>query len=73
MFSIGLALAGAVVAVTVSGGFSGSLHSVFGLSTVTLGVFAGRGGLAQGHPRRRNYYTADPNESRAPGSATITT
>ena len=30
MFAIGLALAGAIVAVTVSGGFSGSFHSMFG-------------------------------------------
>ena len=33
IFSISLALAGAIVAVTVSGGFSGSLHSLFGLTT----------------------------------------
>ncbi|MEZ5776926.1 MAG: cytochrome b561 domain-containing protein [Paracoccaceae bacterium] len=35
--AIGLSLAGAGLAMLVSGGFSGSLHSFFGLATVTFG------------------------------------
>jgi len=57
IFSISLALAGAIVAVTVSGGFSGSLHSMFGLTTVALGCLhrmpANNGWLAQGQARRK--------------------
>ena len=62
MFSIGLALAGAIVAVTVSGGFSGSFHSFFGLTTVTLGCLQIMGGWLRGKHGGKNYYTAKPND-----------
>jgi hypothetical protein len=58
MFSIGLALAGAIVAVVVSGGFSGSLHSTFGLATVALGCLQIAGGWLRGTHGGKNYYTA---------------
>ncbi len=62
MFSIGLALAGALVAVTASGGFSGSLHSIFGLTTVTLGCLQIMGGWLRGKHGGKNYYTAMPDD-----------
>ena len=62
IFSISLALAGAVVAVTVSGGFSGSLHASFGLATVALGCLQIMGGWLRGRHGGKNYYSADPND-----------
>jgi hypothetical protein len=62
MVAIGLALAGAIVALTVSGGFSGSLHSFFGLTTVALGCLQIIGGWLRGKHGGKNYYTADPND-----------
>ena len=62
MLAIGLALAGAVVALMVSGGFSGSLHSVFGITTVTLGCLQVVSGWVRGKHGGKNYYTADPND-----------
>ena len=64
IFSIGLALAGAIVAVTVSGGFSGSLHSIFGIATVALGCLQIMGGWLRGIHGGKNYYTADPNDPK---------
>jgi hypothetical protein len=62
ILAISLALAGAIVAVAVSGGFSGSLHSIFGIATVTLGCLQIMGGWLRGTHGGRNYYTADPND-----------
>ena len=62
MFSIGLALAGAILAVVVSGGFSGSLHSIFGLATVALGCLQIVGGWIRGKHGGKNYYTAVPDD-----------
>jgi hypothetical protein len=62
MLAIGLALAGAIVAIMVRGGFSGSLHSIFGITTVTLGCLQIAGGWLRGTHGGRNYYTADPND-----------
>lgn len=60
--AVGLALAGAIVAVTVSQGFSGTLHSVFGLATILLGVLQIVGGWLRGTHGGKHYYTADPND-----------
>ncbi len=60
--AVGLALAGAIVALTVSGGFSGSLHSIFGISTITLGCLQVISGWFRGVHGGRNYYTAVPND-----------
>lgn len=35
--AIGLSLAGALVAIVVSGGFSGSVHALFGMATIAFG------------------------------------
>jgi hypothetical protein len=56
-----LSLAGAIVALTVSGGFSGSLHSFFGITTVTLGCLQVVSGWLRGIHGGRNYYTAVPD------------
>lgn len=60
--SIGLALAGAIVAVAVSGGFSRSFHSMFGLTTVALGCLQIMGGWLRGKHGGKNYYTAVPDD-----------
>jgi hypothetical protein len=64
IFSIGLALAGAIVAVTVSGGFSGSFHSMFGLTTIALGCLQIMGGWLRGRHGGKNYYSADPDDPK---------
>jgi hypothetical protein len=60
--AVSLALAGAIVAVTVSRGFSGSLHSFFGLATVALGCLQIMGGWLRGKHGGKNYYTAKPDD-----------
>jgi hypothetical protein len=62
ILAVGLALAGAVVAVTADSGFSGSLHSFFGLTTVALGCLQIMGGWLRGKHGGKNYHTADPND-----------
>ena len=37
LIAVGLSLAGLAVAMTASKGFSGSLHSIFGITTIVLG------------------------------------
>lgn len=60
--AVGLSLAGVAVAMTASRGFSGSLHSIFGISTVILGCLQVVSGWLRGTHGGRNYYTADPND-----------
>jgi hypothetical protein len=62
MLAVGLSLAGLAVAMTASRGFSGSLHSIFGISTITLGCLQVVSGWLRGIHGGRNYYTADPND-----------
>ncbi len=65
MLAVGLSLVGAAVAavaLTASRGFSGSIHSIFGISTVTLGCLQVVSGWLRGIHGGRNYYTADPND-----------
>jgi len=50
------------MALTVSGGFSGSLHSFFGISTIALGCLQVVSGWVRGKHGGKNYYTADPND-----------
>ena len=61
---ISLALAGEVVAIVVSHGFSGSLHSFFGITTVVLGCLQIMGGWLRGNHGGKNYFTADPNDPK---------
>ena len=49
IFAVGMALAGAIVAIVVSRGFSGSLHSFFGLMTVALGCLQIMGEIGRAH------------------------
>lgn len=65
-FGLGLAvvlsLAGLAVALIASRGFSGSLHSIFGIATIVLGCLQVVSGWLRGKHGGRNYYTADPND-----------
>ena len=61
---------------TVSGGFSGSLHSMFGLTTVALGCLQIMGGWLRGKHGGKNYLHSRRSSNRDPKtmrSATITT
>lgn len=60
--AVGLSLAALAVAMTASRGFSGSLHSIFGISTIILGCLQVVSGWLRGIHGGRNYYTADPND-----------
>jgi hypothetical protein len=59
--AVGLSIAGVAVALVVSRGFSGSVHSIFGITTVILGCLQVISGWLRGVHGGRNYYTADPN------------
>lgn len=60
-FAIGLLLIGATLAITVSRGFSGSVHSLFGIITVVLGCLQVVSSWFRGTHGGRYYYTADQN------------
>jgi hypothetical protein len=60
--AVGLSLVGLAVAMTASKGFSGSLHSIFGITTIILGCLQVISGWLRGKHGGRNYYTADPND-----------
>lgn len=60
--AMALSVGGALLAITVSKGFSGSLHSVFGILAVTLGALQVISGWLRGTHGGKYYYTADPNK-----------
>lgn len=60
--AIALSLAGAAVALTVSGGFSGSVHSSFGLAAVAFGCLQVVSAWLRGTHGGRYYFKADPND-----------
>ena len=60
--AIALSLAGFAVAVTVSRGFSGSVHSIFGILTIVLGCLQVVSGLLRGKHGGRNYHNAVPDD-----------
>ena len=60
--AVGLSLVALAVALVVSTGFSGSLHSMFGLTTITLGCLQVISGLLRGKHGGRYYHTADPDD-----------
>lgn len=64
-FAILMSLMGMAVALTVSKGFSGSVHSVFGLVTITLGVLQVVSAHFRGTHGGRYYNNADPNNPGA--------
>lgn len=60
--AIGLSLAGLLVAVIVSQGISGSVHSFFGLMTVIMGCLQVGSALLRGTHGGRYYNNADPDD-----------
>lgn len=60
--AIGLSLAGVAVALVVSKGFSGSVHSLFGIMTVILGCLQVGSALLRGTHGGRYYNNADPDD-----------
>jgi len=60
--AIGLSLAGVAVALVVSRGFSGSVHSIFGITTITLGCLQVITALFRGTHGGRYYNNADPDD-----------
>jgi uncharacterized membrane protein len=60
--AIGLSLVGLIVALTVSGGVSGSVHSVFGILTVGLGCLQIVSAWLRGSHGGRYYNVADPDD-----------
>ena len=58
----GLSLVGLAVAMIASKGFSGSLHSIFGITTIILGCLQVVSGWLRGKHGGRNYYTAVPDD-----------
>jgi hypothetical protein len=60
--AIGLSIVGVTVAITVSRGFSGSVHSLFGITAVILGVLQVVSSWFRGTHGGRYYDTADPND-----------
>ena len=64
IFAITMALAGAVVAIGVLGGYSGTLHSIFGITTIVLGCLQIMGGWLRGNHGGKNYFTARPDDPK---------
>lgn len=64
LLAAGLSLAGLAVAMTASKGFSGSLHSIFGILTITLGCLQVVSGWLRGIHGGKNYYTAVPDDPK---------
>lgn len=62
--AIFLSLAGMLVALVVSQGVSGSLHSIFGLATIGLGVLQGISAFFRGSHGGRYYEIADPENPK---------
>ncbi|HET9717935.1 MAG TPA: cytochrome b561 domain-containing protein [Pseudolabrys sp.] len=60
--AIGLSLAGGAVALAVSRGFSGSVHSIFGIATIALGCLQIVSAWLRGTHGGRYYFKADPND-----------
>jgi hypothetical protein len=55
-----LSVIGGAIAVTVSKGYSGTVHATFGLLAIILGVIQVVAGALRGKHGGKNYYTADP-------------
>jgi hypothetical protein len=62
--AIGLSLIGGGIALTVSKGVSGSVHSIFGILTLTFGVLQVASSWLRGKHGGKYYFTADPNDSK---------
>ena len=64
ILAVGLSLAGLAAALTVSQGFSGSVHSIFGITTIVLGSLQVVSGWVRGKHGGRNYFKAVPNDPK---------
>ena len=60
--AVGLSLAGLAMALTVSRGFSGSVHSLFGLTTIILGCLQIVSAWLRGSHGGKYYHKADPDD-----------
>ncbi len=60
--AVGLSLAGLIVAVTVSKGFSGSMHSIFGALTIGFGCLQVISSWFRGKHGGKYYATANPDD-----------
>ncbi len=60
--AIGLSLGGLLVAMVVSQGFSGSVHSIFGMATIVLGCLVVGSSWLRGVHGGKYYYNADPDD-----------
>lgn len=61
-FAVGMSVAGTVVALVVSKGFSGTIHSAFGLATVAFGCLQLISAWLRGTHGGRYYYTGKPDK-----------
>ena len=57
-----LSLCGLTVALVVSQGFSGSLHSILGVLTILMGCLQAVSGMLRGSHGGKFYYTAKPDD-----------
>ncbi len=60
-----LSLAGLFVALVVSQGFSGSVHSILGLLTIVMGCLQAVSGMLRGTHGGKFYYTAQPDDPQS--------
>jgi hypothetical protein len=60
--AIGLSLLGLAVAILVSRGFSGSIHSIFGLLTIALGCLQVISGMLRGTHGGKYHKNGDPDD-----------
>src|SRR5262249_17446903 len=56
------ALVGGTIALIVSKGFSGSMHSIFGILAITLGILQVVSSWLRGSHGGKYYFTADPDD-----------
>jgi len=61
-FAVLMSLAGMFVALIVSQGISGSVHSILGLLTILMGCLQAISGMLRGTHGGKYYYTADPDD-----------
>jgi hypothetical protein len=62
--AMGLSLLGGAIALTVSKGFSGSAHAVFGILTIALGLLQVVSSWLRGKHGGKYYFTADVNDPK---------
>lgn len=63
-FAMTLSVIGGIIAVSVSKGYSGTVHATFGLLAIILGVIQVVAGALRGIHGGKNYYTAKPDDPK---------